>query len=268
MENPILQKKFVTVKNITMDKATKIEKWKYKGRNFNSFKKNDKEFEKLTETIDRSNKDELKEIFDQGLETKYDHYKRFLYEHSFFLFQDLTQHIKDSVNCLIIGAYIPCITNTNLLLERAVKLALIQFEVGSVINYEDDEIINKYLAADRQYAGKSLEKNIQKCIKYKILSLDEADELSDYKLKFRDGFSHFTPINILKGEQILTNISLEEEPRFEKNLKLPQYQSMQVVHFAIKNAESHLSYVLDIINHLQFKVLEEFSKNFKAKEKS
>lgn len=251
-----------------MDKAEKLKKWKYKNNNLNSFKKEDKEFENLSEIIDSANKKELKELFDNGVEAKYDQYKKYLYEHNLFLFRDLQQHIKDSVNCLIIKAYIPSITNTNLLLERALKLALIQFEVGIVINYADKEIINKYIEADRQYAGKSMEKNIQKCVKYKILSSEEAEELSDYKLKFRDGFSHFTPINILKEEKLMINISLEEHPGFEKTLKLPQYQSMQVVVFAIKNAESHLSYVLDIINHLQFKVLEEFQKNFKAKEKS
>ncbi|QRA41414.1 MULTISPECIES: hypothetical protein [Chryseobacterium] len=251
-----------------MDKVEKNQKWKYKGHNLNSFKEDDEEFKKLAKVIDNANKDDLKETFDKAIQTTYEQYKKYLYGHNLFLFSDLQQHIKDSVNCLIIGAYIPSITNTNLLLERAVKLTLIQFEVGSVINYDDEEIIKKYLQADRQYAGKSMEKNIQKCIKYKILTTEEADEVSEHKLKFRDGFSHFTPLNILKGEQLLTNISLQDNPDFETTLKLPQYQSIQVMNFAIHNAEKHLSYVLDIINHLQFKVLEEFSKNLKAKEKS
>ncbi|MDN3694319.1 hypothetical protein QWZ06_19550 [Chryseobacterium tructae] len=251
-----------------MDKAEKLEKWKYKGSNLSSFRKDDKEFEDLSQVIDTANKEELKGVFDNGLESKYDQYKKYLFNHNLFLFRDLEQHIKDSVNCLIIDAYIPSITNTNLLLERALKLALIQFEVGAVIDYDDKEIIEAYIKADKQYAGKNMEANIQRCIKYKILNAAEAKELKDYKLKFRDGFSHFTPINILKEERLMTNISLEEHPGLEKTFKLPQYQSMQVVFFAIKNAENHLRYVLDIINHLQFKVLEEFRKNFKAKEKS
>lgn len=251
-----------------MGKIEKIQKWKYKDHNLNPVKEGDEELEKLAEIIDNANKEDLREIFDKAIQKTYEQYKKYLYGHNLFLFRDLQQHIKDSVNCLIIGAYIPSITNSNLLLERALKLTLIQFEVGSFINYDDEEIIKKYLQADRQYAGKSMEKNIQKCIKYKILTKEEADEVSEYKLKFRDGFSHFTPINILKGEQLLTNISLQDNPNFETTLKLPQYQSMQVVNFAIQNAESHLSYVLDIINHLQFKVLEKFGKNIKAKKKS
>lgn len=39
---------------------------------------------------------------------------------------------------------------------------------------------------------------------------------------------------------------------------------MQVVVFYIKNAESHVSYVLGIINHLQFKVVDEISEKFQS----
>ncbi|MDV3704708.1 hypothetical protein [Elizabethkingia meningoseptica] len=244
-----------------MDKAKKIEKWKYKNGALNSFKSDDKEFEKLSEIIDTANKNDLKEIFNNDLEARYDQYKKYLYGHNLFLFRDLEQHIKDSVHCLIINAYIPSITNTNLLLERALKLVLIQFEVGTVADYGDEEIIKKYIQADKMYAGRSMDKNIQKCKKYKILSEEEASELTKYKLKFRDGFSHFTPANILGGEEKLISIPLgQHAPDFERKLKMPSYQSMQVIHFATMNAENHLAYVLDILNHLQYKVLEQFSK--------
>ncbi|KFF76052.1 hypothetical protein HX13_01550 [Chryseobacterium sp. P1-3] len=126
-----------------MEKAKKIEKWKYKNSVLNSFKNDDKEFEELSGIIDAVNKTDLKEIFSNGLESRYDQYKKYLYVHNLFLFRDLEQHIKDSVYCLIINAYIPSITNTNLLLERALKLTLIQFEVGTVADYGDEEIIKK-----------------------------------------------------------------------------------------------------------------------------
>ena len=69
--------------------------------------------------------------------------------------QDLEQHIKDSVHCLIINAYIPSITNTNLLLERALKLALIQFEVGTVADYGDEEIIKNIFRLIRCTPGEA-----------------------------------------------------------------------------------------------------------------
>lgn len=53
---------------------------------------------------------------------------------------------------------------------------------------------------------KNMESNIQRCLKYKILNVEEAKELTEYKIKFRDGFSHFTPKSILKGESSLINI--------------------------------------------------------------
>lgn len=120
----------------------------------NSLNEDDAELKELSEMIDSANKEELKEVFDKGLEIKYDLYKKFLYEFNLFLFKDLHENIKDSVNCLIIGAYIPSITNTNLLLERAIKLTLIQFEAGTESSYDDDEIIKKYIDADKQYAEK------------------------------------------------------------------------------------------------------------------
>lgn len=183
-----------------MDNVKKIEKWKYKNNGLKSFKNDDEEFKELSETIDSANKDDLREIFDNGLEARYEQYKNYLYGYNLFLFRDLERHIKDSVNCLIIDAYIPSITNTNLLLERALKLALIQFEVGTVVDYNDEEIIKKYLQADKKYAGKSMDRNIQTCKKHKILNEEEANELTKYKLKFRDGFSHFTPVHVLGGE--------------------------------------------------------------------
>lgn len=242
----------------------KETKWKFKGQNMNLLNVNTVDFperEELLETIDKSKKDELKQIFEDGLAVNYDRYKKYLFESNLFMFKDLEDNIKESVYCLIIGSFIASITNTNLILERAVKLALIQYEAGGLSNYDDEKIIEKYIKADKEYSGKSLDKNIQKCIKYKILNSDEAEELKEYKLKFRDGFSHFTPKNILKGENRMISIPLDSQnSKMERHLKMPIYQSIEVKMFARKNAETHLEYVLGIINHLQYKVLEKFRK--------
>lgn len=240
----------------------KEKKWKFKGQNMNLLDVNTVDFperKELLEIIDESKKDELKQIFEDGLTINYDRYKKYLFESNLFMFKDLEGNIKESVNCLIIGSFIASITNTNLILERAIKLALIQYESGGFSDYSDEKIIEKYIKADKEYSGKSLDKNIQRCIKYNILNSDESSELKAYKLKFRDGFSHFTPKNILKGENNLTSIPLDSQnSKMGKHLKMPIYQSIEVKIFARKNAEKHLKYVLEIINHLQYKVLEKF----------
>jgi len=240
--------------------------WKYKDLNFNllenfeSESMTSEERNELLKVIDESKKKELSEIFEKGLNFNYERYRKYFYEVKFFMFRELEHNVSESINCLIIGAHIASITNTNLILERALKLALIQYEVGKLCDYGDDKILNEYINADKQYSGKNMESNIQKCKKYKILNDQEAKELSDYKLKFRDGFSHFTPKNILKGEN-LTFINLgAKNYELDKNLKMPNFQSAEVRQFAINNAENHLKYVLEIVNHLQHKVLEQFKK--------
>ena len=239
--------------------------WKYKNRNFNLLEHSDSDTN-LTEErksqlkiIDDSKKNELNEIFKKGLNFNYERFKKYFYEVNFFMFKELEYNISESINCLIIGANIASVTNTNLILERALKLALIQYEVGKLCDYSNEKVITEYLEADKQYSGKSMDKNIQRCKKYNILTEQEAKELSEHKLKYRDGFSHFTPKNILKGEN-LTFISLPtKSSELDKNLKMPSFQSAEVRQFAINNAEEHLKYVLGIINHLQYKVLEKFS---------
>ncbi|QKX07459.1 hypothetical protein HN014_21910 [Aquimarina sp. TRL1] len=241
--------------------------WKYKDLNFNLLENYEsdsiisEEKSELLKVIDESKKIELREIFDKGLNINYDRFRKYFYEVNLFMFKELESNIFESINCLIIGANIASITNTNLILERALKLALIQYEVGELCDYSDEKILTKYIEADKQYSGKNMERNIQRCKKYKILNDHEAKELSDYKLKFRDGFSHFTPKNILKGENNLTFISLgAKNPELDKSLKMPNFQSAEVRQFAINNAENHLKYVLGIINHLQHKILERFRK--------
>lgn len=236
-------------------------KWKYSRQNFNLLDSNYENYirQEMLDIIDKSQKDELMDVFDTAIEHKYDLYKQYLFEYNLFLFRDLEYNIKESVYCLMIGAHTASITNTNLILERAIKLGIIQYQAGSLNNYNDDKIIEKYIESDRNFSGKSLDLNIQTCQKFGILNEEEAKELKDYKLKFRDGFSHFTPKIILKGESSLIHVEGLKNGKHDKYLTLPIYQAVEVRQFAINNAEKHLKYVLKIINHLQYKVLEKFN---------
>lgn len=240
--------------------TSKEIKWKYCDKNLNLFKsKNDnKEFEEMFDFIDESKKKELQNIFEIAINHKYDIYKKYLYENNLFLFKSLEDNIKESVYCLMIGLYVASITNTNLILERAVKLALIQYQSKKILDYKNVEIIDKYIEYDKKISGKSLDVNLQSCLKFKILNKEEYDELRDYKIKYRDGFSHFTPKNILKDEKSYIHYEGSKSPEFNKILSLPIAQAIEVKQFAFNNAEKHLDYILKIINHLQYKVLEKF----------
>jgi len=237
-----------------------VNKWKYSDHNLNLLNSNYDMHQETFGIIDESEKKELIDIFDTAINFKYDLYKKYLFEYNLFLFRDLKYNIKESVYCLMIGAHTASITNTNLILERAIKLALIQYQAGNMASYDDDEITDKYITNDKSFSGKNLNQNIQTCQKLGILNEEEAKELKEYKIKFRDGFSHFTPKNILKGENSLIHVEGPKNKKLDKYLTMPIYQAIEVRQFAINNAEEHLKYVLKIINHLQNKVLEKFSK--------
>lgn len=238
-------------------------KWNYNDHKFNLKNSIDKtqQDEKLFNLYENSRKKELQGIFDVAIKIKYHLYKDFLFMNNFFLFKSLENNIKESAYCLMIGAHTASITNTNLILERAIKLALIQFQAGKLIDLNDNNLVEKYIESDKKYSGKNLDENIQTCQKFKILNKEEAKELKEYKVKFRDGFSHFTPKNILKDENSLIHITdnLSQDPSFDRYLKLTTFQSIEVGQFAVNNSENHLRYVLKIVNHLQYKILEKFS---------
>lgn len=241
--------------------------WKYSEKCFNFYDSAGKfeGGEAMFAIIDSSKKDELQEIFTTGINIKYNLYKKYLFQNNLFLFDSLEHNIKESVYCLIIGAYTASITNTNLILEKAVKLALIQYHSEDLLNYSDDELIKKYIDSDKKFSGRNLDQNIQTCKSLKIFNDFEANELKEYKVKYRDGFSHFTPKNILRGDKSLFHTEGELiDQKMETIFKLPTYQAIEVMQFAINKAEDHLQYVMKIINHLQYKVLEKFAKKGKC----
>lgn len=115
-------------------------KWNYSDQNFNLIKSKGKinQGEELFDLRDNSEKKELQKIFDTAIKIKYHIYKDFLFESNLFLFKSLENNIKESVYCLMIGAHTASITNTNLILERAIKLALIQFQAGELLDCNDN----------------------------------------------------------------------------------------------------------------------------------
>ncbi|SHM33563.1 hypothetical protein [Chryseobacterium polytrichastri] len=205
--------------------------WKFSDKNSNLLNSKDKieDGNEMFEIIDKAKKDELQEVFNTAIDIKYDLYKKYLFENNLFLFRSLENNIKESIYCLIIGIHTASITNTNLILERAIKLALIQYQAEDLLDYSDEKIIQKYIDSDKKYSGRNLDENIQTCQKFKIFSENEAKELKEYKIKFRDGFSHFTPKNILRGEKSLIHISgnLIDE-KMETHIKLPTFQVVEL----------------------------------------
>ena len=105
------------------------------------------------------------------------------------------------VKCFEIAAYHACITVTNLLLERYCKLILIYKATGfkTIQNLKDLE--NGFKPANKKYSSMTLGETLLECKKESIITDDAYKYFSDFKSRFRDGFSHADSKQILRGQR-------------------------------------------------------------------
>tara|TARA_R110002072_G_scaffold287464_5_gene453178 strand:+ start:15320 stop:16186 length:867 start_codon:yes stop_codon:yes gene_type:complete len=213
----------------------------------------DKDILNTKNYIEDSHKNELVGKFNSNFSL----YKKYLHIPLFFYFRELDLNIKEACDCLIIESYTASITLTNHILEKALKLALIQNEIG--VLHLDLTDWSKLEVVYKKYADKPMGKILCFCkdINIGLINKDEYDELVVYKEKYRDGFSHYSPSQILNNEgkivistydnnkqKIITNeLSRKKVP--------PSFHTYLIYEFTKKNAESYLKFVLKVICHLE-----------------
>jgi|AntDeeMinimDraft_5_1070356.scaffolds.fasta_scaffold02499_6 hypothetical protein len=232
-----------------------VEKWKYGNLALNLT-----EIEENSESVLLYLNKQFEKTYKEDLINKIDSnfpiYKYYLHEIQLFYFKELNSKIKEATNCLIIEAFTACITLTNHILERTLKLALIQNELGLLpIEMKN---WNQFKSTYDNYSSESMGKILNICKNdKKIINKAEYDELDQYKKKFRDGFSHFTPKKILKNEKSLRfafHNSITKPPKVQELSlrKIPtNFQSLLVDEFSKKNAKGYLEFVLKVIRHLE-----------------
>jgi len=233
-----------------MDKETKKIYEKY------SLNPEEREIENLKiikeryEKINSSNKKILTNQFKKGIEENFNSYKHYLQNPRFYYFTDLEYTIGEIVKCLIIEAHTAAITLTNHLLERILKLALIQRNSGTQPT-ETTDWNKTYLASDK-YSGWIMNDTIKECKKFNIISGIEFEKLNNYRLSIRNGFSHYDPKKILKDSEDKIDLFQKSESEEMKvqglNFKeIPMLQNFFIKKFARENAEEYFNFVFNIM---------------------
>lgn len=119
------------------------------------------------------------------------------YEYHFILFCSLDTLIHENLNCLLLGLNQSSIFTTNHLLERMLKVALMDFHLkGYYIGNPDFE--TKLEEAKKLYDGKELHKTISLAVEKGIITEDERNELMSLKNEFRNPYSHAEAAKIIK----------------------------------------------------------------------
>jgi hypothetical protein len=189
------------------------------------------------------------EYFSSSYHNNFDTYKSYL-EYRPLIFMELQFNIGEAVRCLTIEANTAVITLTNYMLERLLKLALIE-----------DEMQLKPLTHpwqdcwDRMYPyfDWDMHKTINQSASRQLISGEQKKQLLKYKDVFRNGFSHAATDLIFKDyPETFTTPFHEGMGDVTHNLKKdPRNQLAFLQKIANENAHPYFKYVFDLISCIE-----------------
>lgn len=254
-----------------MDKDTRELYEKYGINPEEREKENLKIIEDTIKKYDEINREILESRFKEGMEKNYDRLRNHSRKSYFFYFGDLRENIDQVFNCLILGSYSASITLTNHILERVFKLALINYYCGLLPTSPKDW--NDVYSKTDKYSEMTLNDSTNLCKELGLITEVHFEELTKYRIKIRNGFSHYTPKKILKDNDdtvgcTITNHNIGDESEIKLNLKeIPILQTSYINKFAEENAENYFIFTLDIIQHIEFYFLKKYDDESKEKKK-
>lgn len=103
-------------------------------------------------------------------------------------------------SCFVIGTYTACVTLTNHLLERYCKELLFVYDHGNQFMRMHKRDNNLPVETLSYYLGKDLSAILRACKSKGLLSKDDWKIFDKYREVFRNGYSHYDPPKILRGE--------------------------------------------------------------------
>lgn len=205
-------------------------------------------FEKsFTEKLDK-NFPELSKYFDFNLE----------------IFCEFNTQIFEINKCLLLEFDRAAITLTNNLLERLLKLALINNETG--INPIPIEKLNEaFYEPNKKYGSIDMAESIERCKKFELISYKEKTFMFDtIRVLMRNGFSHSDSSKILselpddskmfQGDFSNPNGELKEVSVNQKII--PTFQAIQMENFAKDNAKVYFDFVFHLIFRIEKRLIE------------
>lgn len=198
------------------------------------------------EKIDK-NFPELLKYFDFNLEV-------------FFEFDTLIFEIN---KCLLLELNRASITLTNNLLERLLKLALINNETGIEPLIENLNVA--FQEPNSKYGSIDLANSIERCKKFGLITDKEKNFLFDtIRVLMRNGFSHADSSIILSdlpndSKMFQGNFSNPNEKLIEISINqkiIPTFQAIQMERFANDNAKAYFDYVFHLIFRIEKRLIE------------
>lgn len=203
-----------------------------------------------------------KEIFEKGFKDKIE--KNFrdrskYYNFNLEVFCDFNTLIFEINNCLLLELNRAAITLTNHLLERLLKLALINNETG-VETVEFDKLNEVFKEPNKKYGNIDLGNSIELCRKAELITDKEKSFLFDIiRVLMRNGFSHADSSKILKklpdqsemfgGSFSNPNAELK---KISVNQKIiPTFQAIQMENFAKENGTKYFDFVFNLIFRIE-----------------
>jgi hypothetical protein len=179
------------------------------------------------------------------------------------LFKELEPTFIQQYKCLITESFIASITLTNHILERLLKLALIQNYVGLKPAKDMQTFATMYEVPHKLYSDKHLAHTIDHCKKEGLITQTQRDFLFDYiRETIRNGFSHSDTDKVFKAapdESIVYHQNLTEpiNPQpMAMNLKLiPGIQSINLFDFAKDAAPKYFDYVFELMKSIEKELL-------------
>lgn len=185
------------------------------------------------------------------------------FEFDLKVFNGLNTLIFEINKCLILELHKAAITLTNYLLERLLKLALINNEVG-IGEIPLEKWNSVFEEPNRKYGSINLSISIELCKDFNLISEEEKIILDDIIRKLiRNGFSHADSSKILinlpdEGEMYLGSL---RNPTEFKEIKLnqkiiPIFQELQMENFAKATSKIYFKFVFDLIFEIEKRLIE------------
>lgn len=215
-------------------------------------------FNKRMDELNDLNRKLLVKEFNDGLDKNFDSLKEYLSFYTVTIFIELKSNIFQNIQCLIINAYSASITLTNHMLERLLKLALIQNDIG--LNPLQIKNWNNTYENTHKYSKKVLSETIKLCHESNLISDRQKEYLTDIRENLRNGFSHYDPTKILIDSKEISTIHFpnenpEDSYDIEVNMKqIPVLQDYYVRKFAEENALDYFDFVFHLIRSIEKKL--------------
>lgn len=208
-----------------------------------------------------------KEVFEKGFKEKID--RNFLeiskyYNFNLEVFGEFNTLIFEINNCLLLELNRAAITLTNHLLERLLKLALINNETG-IGPIELEKWNEVFQEPNEKHGTSDLGNSIEKCKKNELISEREKSYLFDtIRIFMRNGFSHADSSKILadlpddskmfQGSYSNPNGALKEINLNQKII--PIFQAIQMENFAKESAKPYFDFVFHLIFKIEKRLIE------------